>query len=139
MKSLFLLNPLVDSSHDTNPLSFSPCSMILLPPNQSTAGVAVSRHGRWLGEERKESSQFETWGPKLASSPLLGFDRNPRQDGRQTDVDSNFCFGGKLETWVRNFELGFKIPAWKHRLNDCPEVNFWTLDMIFVALDSPYQ
>jgi len=52
----------------------------------------------------------------LASSPLLGFDRNPRQDGRQTDVNSNFCFGGKLETWVRNFELGFKIPAWKHRL-----------------------
>jgi len=81
----------------------------------TSAGVAVGRHGRWLGGERKESSQFETWGQKLASSPLLGFDQNPQQDGRQTDIDSNLCFGGKLKTWVRNFELGFKIPAWKHR------------------------
>jgi hypothetical protein len=116
MKSLFLLNPQADSSRDTDPLSFSPCGMILLPPNQSTACIAVRRHGRWLVEERKESSQFETWGPKLASSPLLGFNRNPWQEGRQTDIDLNFCFGGKLETWVRNFELGFKIPAWKHRI-----------------------
>ena len=33
------------------------------------------------------------------------------------------------------------LPGWvfTYGLNDCPEVNFWTLDMIFVALDSPYQ
>ena len=77
--------------------------MILLPLNQSTAGVAVGRHGRWLGGERKESSQFETWGQKLASSPLLGFDQNPQQDGRQTDIDFELMF------WREAQNLGSKL------------------------------